>query len=223
MRNDNGAVSEEGTMKLTIAAFALGSLLSAMASADIAYESWPNIAASPAPVKDEARDGYWWWPQGPSTADANKSVWGNHGVVYGLGHATPPIPTHGDPGPPPIPFARGETIYKFLASNILFDRNKSILMRDGKAEIDSVVAYTKTHRDIVVVEGHTDDTENPTQADRLATARAEAVKKYMVEQGVPENRIRVKSAGAKKPALPNDSDANRKINRRVVFDFILVP
>lgn len=208
-------------MRRCIAVIALALLLSAIASADVAYDSWPNAAASPAPVKDESREGYWWWPQTPTTSDTDKSVWGNHGVVYGLGHKMPLIPIHWDPRPPlarpPICIDK-----KFVFSNILFDKNKAVLMGYSKAEIDKVVAYAKTNRDTVVVEGHTDDTENPTQADGLATARAEAVKRYMVEQGVPENRITVKSEGARKPARPNDSDANRKLNRRVAFDFIFV-
>lgn len=209
-------------MRRVIGMIALGLLISAMASADVTYDSWPNAVASPAPVKDDARDGYWWWPKALENADADKSVWGNRGVVFGLGRTLPLISRHWDPGPPPILDHPRDIMKKFVRCNILFDRNKTVLMGYGKAEIDRVVAYAKTNRYIVVVEGHTDDTENPTQSDSLATARAEAVKKYMVEQGLQENRIQVKSEGARKPAFPNDSDANRKLNRFVAFDFIAV-
>ncbi len=45
----------------------------------------------------------------------------------------------------------------------------------------------------------------------------------MVEQGIAEERIEVKSCGDKEPAVPNDSDANRKLNRPVWFYTTVVP
>ncbi len=41
------------------------------------FEWWPTDA-KPAPVKDEQRGGYWWWPDQPGQA----RPWGNRGYVY---------------------------------------------------------------------------------------------------------------------------------------------
>ncbi|MFH0754552.1 MAG: hypothetical protein V2A70_08305 [Candidatus Omnitrophota bacterium] len=39
---------------------------------------WPTDA-QPAPVKDEQKGGFWWWPSAPGTA---KGLWGNRGYAY---------------------------------------------------------------------------------------------------------------------------------------------
>jgi outer membrane protein OmpA-like peptidoglycan-associated protein len=52
----------------------------------------------------------------------------------------------------------------------------------------------------------------------LATRRAIAVKKYLVEHGVPENRIALASYGEKMPKAPNRTKRGRAMNRRVEFD-----
>jgi hypothetical protein len=39
--------------------------------------SWWPTDAKPAPVRDEVRGGYWWWPSKPG--DKSPSVWGNRG------------------------------------------------------------------------------------------------------------------------------------------------
>jgi outer membrane protein OmpA-like peptidoglycan-associated protein len=41
------------------------------------------------------------------------------------------------------------------------------------------------------------------------------VKKYLVEQGVPEDKIEIQSKGEKDPKYPNDTPENRAKNRRV--------
>ena len=41
------------------------------------FDWWPSDA-KPAPVKDEARGGYWWWPEAPGQV----RPWGNRGYIY---------------------------------------------------------------------------------------------------------------------------------------------
>ncbi len=42
---------------------------------------WGKSGASPAPVKDAERGGYWWWPEKPSKG-MEGIAWGNRGYVY---------------------------------------------------------------------------------------------------------------------------------------------
>src|SRR5512135_517737 len=42
------------------------------------FKWWPTDA-KPAPVKDEQRGGYWWWPNQPGQVGP---LWGNRGYVY---------------------------------------------------------------------------------------------------------------------------------------------
>jgi outer membrane protein OmpA-like peptidoglycan-associated protein len=43
------------------------------------------------------------------------------------------------------------------------------------------------------------------------------VRKYLVSKGIPSSRLVSKGYGATQPIVPNSSDANRQINRRVQF------
>ena len=65
------------------------------------------------------------------------------------------------------------------------------------------------------VEGHTDDTATPKTNNRISQARADAVKAYLIELGVPAASIEAKGFGEDKPKVPNDSDEHRAQNRRV--------
>jgi OOP family OmpA-OmpF porin len=69
----------------------------------------------------------------------------------------------------------------------------------------------------IAVEGHTDDVGSAEGNLTISRARAQAVKTWLVAHGGPqiEARIAVRGYGEAKPALPNDSEANRAVNRRV--------
>lgn len=188
---------------------------------------WGKSGATPEPVKDAGPTncnrpdpGYWWWPAEPKSNEGDKDLWGNRGVVYGsyVKDQTPPPP----PPPPPVTppaIERKKPVY----SNVLFDFDKAVLKPEGKAEVDKVVAdLKKNEKDTIVVEGHTCDIGDEKYNMGLGQRRADAVKKYMVEQGIAEGRITTKSLGETKPAVPNDGAANRKLNRRVMFDQTIV-
>jgi outer membrane protein OmpA-like peptidoglycan-associated protein len=194
---------------------------------------WGNTGAQPLPVADsKGRAGYWWWPTdgvgGETLAvvcgtDSDNNLWGNRGIVF---HAwvkpedkkpVPPTPT---PGPPPAP-----TRTKIMLNNVLFDFDKAVLKPEGKAEVDKLVAeFKKYGKDTVEIEGHTCDIGSDTYNMGLGQRRADSVKKYMVESGIAEARIKTVSYGETRPQAeyPNTSAANRKMNRRAVFNISLV-
>ena len=74
----------------------------------------------------------------------------------------------------------------------------------------------------IVVEGHTDNvpikgTQFPTNWE-LSTARATVVVRYLIDQmNFPPTRIGGMGYGEYRPEVPNDTEANRATNRRVVF------
>lgn len=63
--------------------------------------------------------------------------------------------------------------------------------------------------------GHTDGLGDAVYNERLARARAEAVKAYLVAQGLPAEPFTIRSAGAREPRASNDTEAGRALNRRV--------
>jgi len=82
-----------------------------------------------------------------------------------------------------------------------------------------LVAALKEQPDVtVVIHGHTCDA-GPAQANlALAERRADTVKRYMVEHGIDGERLTTNPWGESDPALPHDSEANRRLNRRVEFE-----
>ncbi|MCQ2280560.1 MAG: OmpA family protein, partial [Bacteroidales bacterium] len=47
--------------------------------------------------------------------------------------------------------------------------------------------------------------------------RAQSVYNYLIEKGIPKNRIRYKGYGESKPIAPNTTAEGRAKNRRTVF------
>ncbi len=65
------------------------------------------------------------------------------------------------------------------------------------------------------LEGHTDDVGDADKNLTLSVNRADAIKAYMVSQGIKAERIMTTGKGETVPIYPNDSDDNREVNRRV--------
>ena len=65
------------------------------------------------------------------------------------------------------------------------------------------------------LEGHTDDVGSEDYNERLSELRADAVKEFLVERGVPQWRLSATGHGESSPFMSNDSDEGRSRNRRV--------
>jgi len=184
------------------------------------FSWWGKSGATPAPVKDarENYPGYWWWPTEAKSNANDSELWGNRGVVYNLLAQEAPVKPPPPPPPPPTP-PPAKIHEKPVTAHVLFDFDKAVLKPEGKAETDKVVAdMKKWPKDTAVIEGHTCEIGTDEYNMGLGQRRADAVKKYMVEQGIDAGRVAAKSFGESKPAVPNTTPANRKLNRRVVFD-----
>ena len=67
------------------------------------------------------------------------------------------------------------------------------------------------------IQGHTDATGPEPVNMKLGEERAEAVRRYLNEQGVALNRMATISYGQDKPVAPNDTREGRAQNRRVAI------
>lgn len=74
----------------------------------------------------------------------------------------------------------------------------------------------------VVVTGHTDDVPIRNQAFasnwELSAARAAAVGRALLEQGLAKDRLSIQGLADLRPKAPNDSPQNRSLNRRVEIE-----
>ncbi len=186
---------------------------------------WGNSGATPAPVADRgmwgqgpARAGYWWWPKAPASNSDDSELWGNRGVVYNNSWQKPEQKKPQKVSPPGQAKPAKEEITIPVLNNILFDFDKAVLKPEGKKIADQVVELMKKWPQITaLIEGHTCNMGPAAYNMALGQRRADAVKKYLVQCGIDPSRITTKSYGETKPAVPNDTIAHRRLNRRAVF------
>lgn len=187
---------------------------------------WGNTGAQPAPVPDsQGRSGYWWWPTEAASNNeewggcdaASGELWGNRGIVYHTWEQAAKEEVAEAPAPTP-PAAVERTVP--VLNNILFDFDKAVLKPEGQAVANEAVAELKKwKKDTVLIEGHTDSVGSDAYNMALGQRRADAVSNYLTSNGVEQGRVSTKSYGESQPAVPNDTAANRKLNRRAVFKF----
>jgi outer membrane protein OmpA-like peptidoglycan-associated protein len=99
---------------------------------------------------------------------------------------------------------------------IFFDPGKSQLKPGAKKTLQRIAAQLKGDDSIrVSVEGHTDATGNSEKNMEISEKRAEAVREYLVSQGLAEDRIMATGKGEAEPVATNKTPAGRQQNRRV--------
>jgi len=100
---------------------------------------------------------------------------------------------------------------------INFEFNSSILS-DGYPSLLRLGDLLSQHRDYKVrVTGHTDYVGSAAYNDKLARARAEAVKTFLVKYGANADQITTAGDGKRAPEVDNRTKEGRFMNRRVVL------
>jgi outer membrane protein OmpA-like peptidoglycan-associated protein len=87
--------------------------------------------------------------------------------------------------------------------------------------LDAVIKIMKANPKMKLrIEGHTDNQGSRELNMDLSQRRAEAVKKYIVDGGIKENRLKAVGYGPDKPIADNDTKEGRAANRRVEFHIV---
>lgn len=104
-----------------------------------------------------------------------------------------------------------------LSGSVLFASNKAELLPAARRRLTDVAkALNEGDRGSnIVVEGHTDGKGSDTYNLELSAKRAEAVRSYLVSQGIDSSRIRAEGLGLTRPVADNKSAEGRANNRRV--------
>jgi outer membrane protein OmpA-like peptidoglycan-associated protein len=103
-------------------------------------------------------------------------------------------------------------------SGVNFETNKATLKpmaREKLSKLSGVLlGFPSEYK--LEIEGHTDSTGTDAYNQMLSQSRAESVRNFLVEQGIPAERIpSTQGFGRTRPIAPNDTRANREKNRRV--------
>jgi OmpA-OmpF porin, OOP family len=109
-----------------------------------------------------------------------------------------------------------------VLNNIFFELDKYELQEKSKAELNEVVLFLKENPQLKIeVSGHTDNSGIETYNQQLSFKRAASVSSYLKGQGILGERIKEKGYGAQKPLKNNDSEENKRFNRRIEFRILL--
>lgn len=112
----------------------------------------------------------------------------------------------------------GDKVYVALPSGILFDTGKAVLKTSAKESLSKAAVTLKGSETYIVVQGHTDSTGSDAINQPLSERRADQVRDFLVSNGVPPSRMSSVGYGSSRPAVANDTDANRALNRRVQLE-----
>ncbi|MEP7320722.1 MAG: OmpA family protein [Saprospiraceae bacterium] len=89
--------------------------------------------------------------------------------------------------------------------------------------LDDLASRLKNTGDIINLTGHTDDDASAEHNVVLGLKRAQIIKDLLVKRGIKSSRIKTKSKGESEPIAPNDTEENRKQNRRVELTIVPPP
>jgi outer membrane protein OmpA-like peptidoglycan-associated protein len=105
-----------------------------------------------------------------------------------------------------------------ITQQIHFATGKSTILKDSFPILDAVNGVLKEYPQMMIeVQGHTDNVGAATYNQNLSQSRADSVRKYLVAHGTDVHRLTSRGYGMTQPLVPNSSDANRALNRRVQF------
>jgi outer membrane protein OmpA-like peptidoglycan-associated protein len=103
-------------------------------------------------------------------------------------------------------------------AGVYFETNKYNISSNSKLALDKLqqifAEYPETN---ILIEGHTDNVGTDEYNMGLSERRARSVTDYLRSAGVSSSRLITKWYGETQPKVPNDSDANKALNRRVQF------
>lgn len=107
-----------------------------------------------------------------------------------------------------------------IMDHIGFEKGQDIISADSFEQLDQLAKYLKHHHHYrIEVQGHSDDIGDYEDNVDLSERRALAVTNYILSRGVSRERVDLRGYGPDRPLVPNDSEENRSLNRRVEIVF----
>ena len=106
-------------------------------------------------------------------------------------------------------------------NNIFFDFDEATLKPESRTELGYLIEMLKKNPKFrIEIDGFTDSIGTAAYNLRLSQGRAEAVRKYLITNGIAANRLKAKGFGDSRPLAVNENVIGRRQNRRTEFRFI---
>ncbi len=104
----------------------------------------------------------------------------------------------------------------WVIENLLFDYNKWDIKPKYYQDLNAVVEVLKNNPYLnIEIQGHTCTIGSKKFNQRLSERRAKSVMDYFLKKGISRERLTSVGYWFSRPAAPNDTEENRKLNRRV--------
>ena len=99
-----------------------------------------------------------------------------------------------------VDFVLAATFKAQIIENIFYDFDKAILRDESKLALDSMVMLLKDHPNIVIeMASHTDRVGSAKYNQGLSQRRAQSVVDYLIENGIPKERLKPAGYGESRP------------------------
>lgn len=126
------------------------------------------------------------------------------------------VPT---PVPEPTPLVAVQLSKTTLQAEAFFDFGKSVLKPKAHGVLDELArSINALDYEVVITIGHTDSVGAEAFNQKLSVQRAQAVRAYLVAQGVEASRITAEGRGESQPVADNRTAEGRALNRRVEIE-----
>lgn len=110
---------------------------------------------------------------------------------------------------------------EIVLENIFFDVDLSNLKPESVAELKKLKEFLNKNSSLKVeLGGHTDSDGDDKHNLKLSNDRAQAVKDWLIDNGIDESRLSHKGYGEADPIAPNDTPENKAKNRRTVVKIL---
>lgn len=105
---------------------------------------------------------------------------------------------------------------KVQLNNIYFEKTKPSVLPQSYPSLGRLADILKTQKDLIIkIIGHTDNVGDKDALMKLSKDRADAIKMFLVDKGIPSARVYTAGYGDTQPITTNDTEENKSKNRRV--------
>lgn len=115
-------------------------------------------------------------------------------------------------------FTQYDPVGSIALVSIEFDYDRATIRPESLPRIREVADVLANNPKMAMeIRGHTDDKGSDEYNMKLSQDRAQAVADALAGMGIDRKRLTIKGFGESNPLVPNDSDENRRKNRRTEF------